>query len=106
MRRLLAINNHPKTRSAITVKGILLNDKGEHLLQQTVFCGNKLDDAALQSMPFAVIEEAMNNQFGEGLSNMNIAVGAEIPFTIVFRNLPAGVANINVEVVDSKPGAG
>ncbi len=101
-----AINNHPKTRSAIIVKGILLNDKGEHLLQQTVFCGNKLNDAALQSMSFAVIEEAMNNQFGEGLSNMNIAAGAEIPFTIVFRNLPAGVANINVEVVDSKPGAG
>ncbi|MCK4507506.1 MAG: DUF3426 domain-containing protein, partial [Desulfuromonadales bacterium] len=101
-----AVNNHPKTRSAITVKGVLLNDKGEPLLQQTVFCGNKLDDAALQSMSFTAIEEAMNNQFGEGLSNMNIAAGAEIPFTIVFRNLPAGIANINVEVVDSKPGAG
>ena len=101
-----AVNNHPTTRSAITVKGVLLNDKGQPLLQQTVFCGNKLKDAALQSMPFAAIEEAMNNQFGDGLSNMNVAAGTAIPFTIVFRNLPAGVANINVEVVDSKPGAG
>ena len=100
-----AVNNHTTTRSAITVKAVLLDNKGHSLLQQTVFCGNKLEEAALQSMPFAAIEEAMNNQFGDGLSNMNIAAGAVIPFTIVFRNLPAGVANINVEVVNSKPGA-
>jgi hypothetical protein len=101
-----AVNNHQTTRSAITVKGVLLDAKGNSLLQQTVFCGNQLDASALQSMPFAAIEEAMNNQFGEGLSNMNVATGASIPFTIVFRTLPEGVANINVEVVDSKPGAG
>lgn len=101
-----AINNHPTTRSAITIKGMLLDAQGNTLLQQTVFCGNQLDDAALSSMPFAAIEEAMNNQFGSSLSNMNVAAGASIPFTIVFRNLPAGIASINVEVVDSKPGAG
>jgi predicted Zn finger-like uncharacterized protein len=101
-----AVNNHPATRSAITVKGVLLDDKGQTLLQQTVFCGNKLEDSALETMPFAAIEEAMNNQFGDSLSNMNIAAGATIPFTIVFRNLPDGIANINVEVVDSKPGSG
>lgn len=100
-----AVNNHSTTRSAITVKGSLLDAKGQILLQQTVFCGNKLDEAKLKTMPFDAIEEAMNNQFGEGLSNMNVAVKASIPFTIVFRKLPVGIANINVEVVDSKPGA-
>jgi len=101
-----AVNNHPSTRSAITIKGILLDAQGKTLLQQTVFCGNRLDESALRTLPFTAIEEAMNNQFGDSLSNMNVAAGASIPFTIVFRNLPAGVANINVEVVDSKPGAG
>jgi predicted Zn finger-like uncharacterized protein len=101
-----AVNNHPATRSAITIKGVLLDAQGKTLLQQTVFCGNKLNDAALKTMSFAAIEEAMNNQFGDSLSNMNVAAGASIPFTIVFRNLPEGIANINVEVVDSKPGAG
>ena len=100
-----AVNNYPTTRSSITVKGFLLDAKGQPLLQQTVFCGNKIDDAALKSMTFAAIEEVMNNQFGEGLSNMNVASRATIPFTIVFRNLPADIAKINVEVVDSKPGA-
>jgi hypothetical protein len=101
-----AVNNHSTTRSAITVKGVLLNATGQPLLQQTVFCGNKLENSALKSMSFAAIEEAMNNQFGDGLSNMNVSAGATIPFTIVFRNLPTGIASINVEVVDSKPGAG
>ncbi len=101
-----AVNNHPATRSAIMIKGVLLDAQGKTLLQQTVFCGNKLTDAALKTMPFTAIEEAMNNQFGEGLSNMNVAAGTSIPFTIVFRNLPDGIANISFEVVDSKPGAG
>lgn len=101
-----AVNNYPTTRSAITIKGLLLDAKGSTLRQQTVFCGNRLDDEALQTMSFAAIEEAMNNQFGDSLSNMNVAAGASIPFTIVFRNLPADIASINVEVADSKPGAG
>ncbi|MBW2503409.1 MAG: zinc-ribbon domain-containing protein [Deltaproteobacteria bacterium] len=99
-----ATNNHPDSRSAITVKGILQNEQGKVLLQQTVFCGNYLPGEKLKSMPFKTIEEAMNNQFGDSLSNMNVASGATIPFTIVFRNLPKGIANINVEYVDSKPG--
>lgn len=101
-----AVNNHPSTRSAITVKGILIDDKGQTLRQQTVFCGNQLNDAALSTMSFDEIEEEMNNQFGVGLSNMNVAAKAAIPFTIVFRKIPDNIANINVEVVDSKPGAG
>jgi predicted Zn finger-like uncharacterized protein len=99
------VNNHPSAVSIITVKGVLLDAHGKALLQQTVFCGNKLDDAALKSKPFTAIEEAMNNQFGAATSNMNVASGASVPFTIVFRNLPDGIANINVEVVSADPGA-
>lgn len=98
-----AVNNYPKARSAITIKGILLDEQGRVLRQQTVFCGNPLSTEKLQTLPFSNIEEAMNNQFGDSLSNMNVAAGAKIPFTVVFRNLPEGIANINIEIVDSKP---
>ena len=101
-----AVNNHTSSRSSITIKGTLVDAKGKTLLQQTVFCGNALNDAELANMSFGAIEEAMNNEFGDSLSNMNIASGGSIPFTIVFRNLPADIATINVEVVDSKPGGG
>jgi hypothetical protein len=69
-----------------------------------VFCGNYLGEEQLRTLKYVQIEEAMNNQFGNSLSNMNIKPGTAIPFTIVFRNVPKELANINVEVVDSKPG--
>jgi predicted Zn finger-like uncharacterized protein len=100
-----ATNEYPETRSAIAVKGILYNKNGQALLQQTVFCGNPLDAEALRGMPFAKIEENMNNQFGDSLSNLNVGPGKAIPFTIVFKNLPPEIAEYTVETVDSKPGS-
>jgi len=99
-----AINKDKTSRSAITVKGVLLDSNGKNLKQQTVSCGNYLDEGRLREMPYAKIEDAMNNQFGDSLSNMNVAAKAKIPFTVVFRDLPEGIANINIELVDSKPG--
>ncbi|BCR04139.1 hypothetical protein DESUT3_12080 [Desulfuromonas versatilis] len=98
-----AINEFTEARSAVTVKGVLFDKNGKALVQQTVFCGNALDEDALRSMPFSRIEESMNNQFGDSLSNLNIGAGKAIPFTIVFKNLPPDLAEFIVEVVDSKP---
>lgn len=99
-----AINHFTGARSAITVKGVIQDATGKVLQQQTVFCGNYLDEEQLRTLKYVQIEEAMNNQFGNSLSNMNIKSGTAIPFTIVFRNVPKELANISVEVVDSKPG--
>ncbi len=101
-----AVNEFSEARSAIAVKGVLYNKEGKPLLQQTVYSGNMLSEEALSSLPFGKIEESMNNQFGDSLSNLNIAPGKSIPFTIVFRNLPVGLAEFTAEVTDSKPGAG
>ena len=100
-----AINEFPEIRSAMTVKGALFDKAGKLLLQQTVFCGNRLDDTALQELPYAKISEAMNNQFGDTLSNLNVAPGKAIPFTIVFRNFPPELAEFTVESVDSRHGS-
>jgi predicted Zn finger-like uncharacterized protein len=99
-----AVNGYPDARSAIAVKGIIYNKAGKPLLQQTVFAGNPLDEQSLGNLPFAKIEESMHNQFGDSLSNLNIAPGKSIPFTIVFRELPPDLAEFAVEVVDSKSG--
>ncbi|MGE4580455.1 MAG: DUF3426 domain-containing protein [Desulfuromonadales bacterium] len=100
-----AVNQFKEVRSAIAVKGVLYNPNGKALLQQTVFCGNRLTATELQEWPFAKIEEAMNNQFGDSLSNLNVAPGARIPFTIVFKNLPRDLSEFTVEMADSKPGS-
>jgi predicted Zn finger-like uncharacterized protein len=98
-----AVNEFQEPRSAISVKGMLFDDKGALLLQQTVFCGNPLRVADLRTMPFERIVERMDNQFGDSLSNLNVPPGKSIPFTIVFRNLPDSLSEFSVEVVDSKP---
>jgi hypothetical protein len=99
------VNEYAETRSAIAVKGVLFGQSGQPLMQQTVFPGNMLNESTLRTLPFAKIEESMNNQFGDSLSNLNIAPGKSIPFTIVFRNLPSGLAEFTAEVSDSKPGS-
>ncbi len=98
-----AVNRFPEARSAIQVKGALFNAQGQVIRQQTVYCGNPLDDAALRSLPFTKVQEAMNNQFGEALSNLNVPSGKSISFTIAFNGVPAGLAEYTVEVVDSQP---
>jgi predicted Zn finger-like uncharacterized protein len=100
-----AVNDFPAARSSLAVKGVLFNKEGKAQLQQTVFCGNPLDQEALKRLSYAKIEESMNNPFGESLSNLNVAPGKALPFTIVFRNLPADIAEFTVEAVDSKPGS-
>lgn len=100
-----AVNDHSEARSAIAVKGILYDDKGQPLLQQTVFAGNPLPEETLRQAPFSKIEEGMNNQFGDSLSNLNVASGKAIPFTIVFKGLPPKLTEFTVEVADSRPGS-
>ena len=103
--RGIAINEYDGTRSAIEVKGALLAKDGKVLRERKAFCGNPLSDKVLRSAPYATIEEAMNNQFGDLMSNLKIPAGSSIPFTIAFRNLPPEMTEYTVELVDSKPGS-
>jgi predicted Zn finger-like uncharacterized protein len=98
----MAVNEFSKARSGISVKGILYDEKGRELRQQTVFCGNPFEKEALVSMPYKTIEENMNNQFGTTFSNLNTLPGKALPFSVVFRNLPEKLVEFSVEVVGSK----
>ena len=98
-----AINEYKNPRTAIAVKGILYNAQGEILKSQTAYCGNPLSDATLTSLPFNKIEEAMANQFGDSLANLDVAPGKAVPFTIVFRQLPAELSTYTVELAEARP---
>jgi predicted Zn finger-like uncharacterized protein len=100
-----AVNGSSQTLSAIAVRGILYNKGGKALLRKTAYCGNPLTKEDLHSLPFGKIEDAMSNQFGDSLSNLNVAGGKTLPFTIVFKNLPSDLSEYTVEVIASKPGS-
>jgi predicted Zn finger-like uncharacterized protein len=96
-----AVNNFGKPRASIQVKATLFGPKGEVLLQKSAYCGNVLSREQLSVLPATKLETAMNNQFGDSLSNLAVQPGKGIPFVVVFTNVPKEVAEFGVEVVGS-----
>jgi len=52
-------------------------------------------------MPWEKIEAAMNNQFGDSLTNLEVPPGKTVPFTLVIINPPGNAKDFSVEAVGS-----
>jgi predicted Zn finger-like uncharacterized protein len=103
--RGVATNGYSEPRSAMAVKGQIFNRDGGLLRERVAYCGNALSENELRSLPLAKLRERSDNQFGDSLSNLNVAPGKSIPFVIVFSNLPPNLAEFSVEPGDSIPGS-
>lgn len=100
-----AVNGYTEPRSAMAVQGKLFNQAGNLLRERTAYCGNSFSASELKSLPLAKLHERSDNQFGDSLSNLNVAAGKSVPFTLVFSNLPSDLAEFTVEPGDSIPGS-
>lgn len=96
-----AVNNFKKARASIQVKGAVLGTGGQVLSQKMAYCGNPLTEEQLKSMPMAKIEGAMNNQFGDSLSNLGLQPGKRIPFVVVISGVSGEATDYSVDVVGS-----
>lgn len=96
-----AVNNYGKPRASIQVKATLFGAKGAVVMHKVAYCGNLLSGDQLTTLPAAKIEAAMNNQFGDSLSNLAVQPGKGIPFVIVLSSVPKEIAEFGVEVVGS-----
>jgi pilus assembly protein FimV len=86
---------------SITVK---LYTKGKNLAQtETVFCGNILSDIELTNMIVGEIKKRLSNRLGDNKSNMQIKPGGELPFMLVFSNLPDDLDEFSIMVKSSSP---
>jgi hypothetical protein len=74
---------------------------GQVLASKSAFGGNPLTVEQLKSLPLDKIESAMANQFGDSLSNLEVAPGKAVPFSIVIFKLPAGAKDFGVEAAGS-----
>ena len=97
-------NDYPAARNFITVKGVLYSKDGKIVQEKTVYCGNTLSDTELQSLDKATINSRLRNRYGDKKSNLKIPSGKEIPFVVVFSDLPQDLGEFSVEVVNSAPG--
>ncbi|HJV66104.1 MAG TPA: DUF3426 domain-containing protein [Geomonas sp.] len=96
-----AVNNFKKARASIHVKVAIFDKKGAVIMQKTAYCGNKLSKDQLETLPMAKIDQIMNNQFGDSLSNLGVKPGQSIGFVVALANVPKDAADFGVEVVGS-----
>ena len=100
----MVLNNYPKSRSFILIKGSVLDEKKNVIKLKMAFSGNPLTEEDIMTLPIEKINAAMKNRAGVDNTNINIASGTERPFTIVFENLSDDLSEFTVEAVSSSPG--
>ncbi len=88
--------------SYIEVKGALITKGKKQARTKTAFCGNILTEETLKNSNIADINKKLSVKSGNHNSNINIKPGANVPFMIVFSNLPEKLQNFTVKVVGFK----
>jgi pilus assembly protein FimV len=97
-------NGYSDARSYIRVTGKLYK-KGKNLVQkETIFCGNILSDIELSNLELSAIKKRLSHRLGDNNSNIRVKPGQELPFMIVFGNLPADLEEFAIEAEGSAPG--
>ena len=97
-------NNYDHPRSFIQVSGSLYT-RGAMLAKTVkVYCGNVLSDLELEKMSVSEIQTRMENRSGALNSNVNVKPGGELPFMIVFFDLPESLKEYTLTVVGSSAG--
>lgn len=97
------INNYPKSRSFILLKGNILDVKGKSVKQKFAYAGNTFTEDQLSKISMEEIDKGSKNQAGIGDINVNIRPGDSVPFMIIFEGLPNNLGEFEVEAVSSSP---
>ncbi|MDY7037597.1 MAG: zinc-ribbon domain-containing protein [Thermodesulfobacteriota bacterium] len=98
------INNYPRSRSFILLKGSILDDKGRVVKKMLVYAGNTYTEKQISEMSLKELSQGLKNRDGIGKININIKPGGAVPFMIIFENLPDNISEFTVEGVSSSPG--
>jgi pilus assembly protein FimV len=98
-------NEYSSPRSYIRVTGRVYANGRKFQRAAKGYCGNIIPADELATLPLADIQQKLNNRMGLDNTNVNVAPGQEIPFMIVFGDLPPDVElqEFAVEISGSLP---
>lgn len=96
-------NDYQEPRSFIKLRGHLLGDDEKILADRFVYAGNTLSEEELKTLPLNEIYARLMIKGGDNNTNKNVAPGTEIPFMVVFGDLPDGMKQYRIDVVGSEP---
>lgn len=96
-------NDSRSQASFIEVTGRVFANGKQFQRASKAYCGNVIPRGDLQSLTLADIQKQLGNRQGTDGSNVRLANGAEVPFMIVFGNLPQQIQleEFTVEVSNS-----
>jgi predicted Zn finger-like uncharacterized protein len=98
-------NEYDSPRSYIRVTGRVYADGRKFQRAAKAYCGNILSTEELATLPLADIQNKLSNRMGLDNSNVKVGPGQEVPFMVVFGDLPADVElqEFAVEISGSLP---
>ncbi|MDP6179082.1 MAG: DUF3426 domain-containing protein [Desulfatiglandales bacterium] len=95
-------NNYPNIRSFISIKGSILDDRGQVVKSKVVFAGNIFTEKQIKGLPMEDIDKGLDNRYGKGRINFKIEPDRTVPFMIIFDKLSENISEFTVEAVSSK----
>lgn len=94
-------NSYPDERSFIRLRGHLLAPDGRSLAERYVYAGNVISEDDLVRLPEKSLYELLDVKEGQKDRNVKIKPGQEIPFMIVFDDLPEMMTEYRIDPVSS-----
>ena len=97
-------NSYAGPRSFIRLRGYLMgSDEKQILAERFAYAGNMLSESELTELPMTAIINRLGIKGGKDNITVNIPPGGEVPFMIVFDNLPDGMEQYRIDPVGSDP---
>jgi len=96
-------NDYDHPRGFVKVTGRLYS-KGKKLSKTlTVFCGNTLTDKELSTLDIGTIRKKLLERAGQKQANVMIPPGKQVPFMMVFSDLPQDLEEFDIQIDESLP---
>ena len=97
-----AVNNFPIPKELIKVEATLYDSTGKVVAQKAQMAGNTLSLFQLQVMTREQIDESLGSEVGILSNNTFLRPGVDVPFMLVFFDVPESVKEFGVKVVEAK----
>jgi len=98
-------NAYASPRSYIRVTGRVYANGRKFQRAAKAYCGNVLTPEEMTNLPLADIQKRLSNRNGTNNSNVKVGPGKEVPFLVVFGDLPPDIElqEFAVEISGSLP---
>lgn len=96
-----AKNASVKVQNFLKLKVTLKDAEGKDIAEKEFYAGNIVSDESLRTDPAPDVESRFENRVGDALANMNIKPQDEVPFMVVFYDIP-NVTSFSIEVLSSE----